>query len=223
MILLHDDLIFSSGGNRLCFVSPQNKKRCLKLLRPDRTPKIRRNEKSFPANLRPLSFFDENRSEQARLKFLFNRFPPEITSHLPHSYGIVQTSRGLAHETDLIRDKNGSISQSLEQYIWDNGLNETAKSAIDTFFQDWTKAPPKTRDLIPHNMVISFNSESAQIILIDGLGRMPLIPSFKGTRMSLRRLLKRRENFDERIQRILLRISRKEAPNARITSIDRSL
>jgi len=223
MIQLSDDLIFSSGGNRLCFVSPLNRKRCLKLLRPDRTPEVRRSEKSFPSNLRPLSFFDENLSEQVRLNFLFNRFPPAITKHLPRSYGIVQTSRGLAHETDLIRDKNGSIAQSLEQYIWDNGLNEPAKSAIDAFFQDWAKAPPQTRDLIPHNMVLSFSSEPAEIMLIDGLGRMPLIPSLKGTRMSQTRLLKRRKNFDERIQRILGRINRKEAPNERITGINRSL
>jgi hypothetical protein len=223
MIQLSDDLIFSSGGNRLCYVSPSDNTRCLKLLRPDRTPEIRRSEKSFPSNLRPLSFFDENLSEQIRLDFLFRSFPPLITKHLPRTYGMVQTSAGLAHETDLIRDNDGSIAQSLEQYIWDNGLNQTAELATDQFFKDWSEAPPQTRDLIPHNMVITFRSTSATIILIDGLGRMPLIPSLSGTRMSLKRLAKRRDNFDERIQRVLGRLSKKEDPNDRITGINRTL
>jgi len=46
MITLKDKEPFTSGGNRLCFRHPANPERCLKVIRSDRTPAIRRAEKT---------------------------------------------------------------------------------------------------------------------------------------------------------------------------------
>ena len=94
VIVLRDQEPFASGGNRLCFRHPENSKHCLKVIRPDRTPAIRRAEKRFPKNLRPLSTYDENLAEAEILRYLHNNYPIQITQHLPRSFGLVRTDIG---------------------------------------------------------------------------------------------------------------------------------
>lgn len=111
IILLDNREPCASGEDRLYFRHPEYKDRCLKVIRPDHTPEIRRSEKRFPANLRPLSLFDENLVEVAVLNYLQSSYQTQITKHLPRSFGLVETDLGrLAHETDLICDEDGLIS-----------------------------------------------------------------------------------------------------------------
>lgn len=213
---------FSSGGNRLCFRHPDDRARCLKVIRPDRTPDIRRAEKGFPANLRPLKAFDENLVEESVLRGLLHRFPSEIRRHLPQSYGMIDTDLGPAHETDLICDADGLISQTLEQYIWKYGIDMTVQTAISEFKQDWSTRPPNTRDLIPHNFVIHINESKGHLYLIDGYGRPPRIKWLQKDTMSASRLRRRFENFDHRIALILERKANNNGPKHRINNLKRT-
>jgi hypothetical protein len=219
MLKLSDRTPFSSGGNRLCFRHPEQAERCLKVLRADRTPAQRRQAKGFPANLRPLSFFDENRVELEVLEHLHQQFPDAIRRHLPQTYGMVETDLGDAHETTLMVDHDGRVSQTLEQYIWDHGLNEVATRSIAEFKQDWETQPPKTRDLIPHNMVLQDLGDRQQIMLIDGLGRKPRMNAF-GT-ASNARYQRRVNDLDVRIQRILHRKATNTGPTERLNNLIR--
>lgn len=219
MIHLNDQRPFASGGNRICYRHPQQKDRCLKILRPDRTPEIRRRKKRFPSNLRPLSCFDENLTELEALQHLHTHYPENIRQYLPNSYGITQTDLGPAHETSLIIDDNGKISQTLEQYIWEFGTNDIAVSAIEAFKENWRTQPPNTRDLIPHNMVIQQLGANHIIILIDGLGRKP---RFGRKGQASTKLCKRRFNdLDIRIQRLLQRKINNSCPTHRINNLIR--
>jgi len=221
LIALRNKEPFSSGGNRLCFRHPDHSDRCLKVIRPDRTPAIRRAEKGFPANLRSLNTFDENLVEESVLRDLHDRYPPEITKHLPRSYGLVATDRGQAHETDLICDEDGLISQTLEQYVWHNGLDTTAQSAIREFKQNWSACPPHTRDLIPHNFVIRLSHAQAQLYLIDGYGRKARFQGFQKRAMPAARLRRRLENFDKRIATVLERKANNNGPTQRLENLRR--
>ncbi len=222
-IALQEQTAFGSGGNRLCYRHPSHPERCLKVARPDRTPEIRRAQKGFPANLRPLSTYDENLVEQQTLQYLHDNYPKQITAHLPKSYGIVETDLGSAHETDLICDANGLISQTLEQYVWDNGLNEIAEQAIDEFKANWSIQPPNTRDLIPHNFVIQIKNGNGHLILIDGYGRKPRLNLPFNTSMPSGRLKRRMQNFDKRTQLILERKASDTGPMDRINNLKRSI
>lgn len=220
-ILLKGRKPFASGGNRLCFSHPQNPEHCLKVIRPDRTPAIRRAEKRFPANLRPLSTFDENVVEFAVLNYLHERYPTQITCHLPRSFGLIETDLGKAHATELICDADGLISQTLEQYIWENGINPIVDQAIRTFKKDWATKPPRTRDLIPHNFVVRLDGKSAHLVLIDGFGKKPSIQFFFANRIAKLSLKRRLDDFDYRIQLITKRKAAGNGPMHRINNLKR--
>ena len=212
---------FASGGNRLCFRHPENPERCLKVLLANRTPEIRRAEKRFPANLRPLSTYDENLVEFITLNYLHDNYPSEITRHLPRSFGLVETDLGTAHETELVCDSDGRIAQTLEQYVWKNGMNSTVKKAIRIFKKDWSNKPPNTRDLIPHNFVIKLDVESAHLILIDGFGRKPKFRVPFADTLAKLRLKRRLKDFDYRVQLITKHKLAGDGPMHRINNLKR--
>jgi len=185
-------------------VHPQHVDRCLKIHRPERTPTIRRQSKPFPGSLRPLRYFDENWGEAIQLKRFWEHYPEAIKKHLPRSYGTTETNLGSAHETDLIRDMDGRIAQSLEQYIWEHGIDSIAQKAIQEFTQNWITHPPKTRDLIPHNMVLQHTATGSRIRLIDGLGRPPTFSFFSSPcKLSQSRATKRIRDLENRLEMIL--------------------
>lgn len=221
IISLKDREPFAFGGNRLCFRHPANPERCLKVVRPDRTPAIRRAEKRFPANLRPLSTYDENLVEFITLNHLHCNCPSQITRHLARSFSLVETDLGTAHETELVCDSDGRIAQTLEQYIWRNGMDSTVKQAIRIFKQDWSTKPPNTRDLIPHNFVIKLDVDSAHLILIDGFGRRPKFSFPFAYKLAKLRLKSRLKDFDYRVQLITKRKSAGEGPMHRINNLKR--
>lgn len=211
---------FSKGGNRLCFVSPHDSNICLKVHQAERTPKLRRQRKSFPANLRPLTFFDENLQENRSLQRHFNTFPEAICRHLPTTYGIVDTDLGKAHAMELVRDDNGLISQTIELYLWNHGMDDRLTQALETFQRDWMTAPPRSRDLLPHNLVLKLSADDSTIVIIDGYGRAPKSP-FLGY-ASQRQTESRFSKLDSRLKEVERR-KQENDPKERIHNLNRHL
>ena len=223
MIQLSDKSRFSSGGNRDCFRHPDYPDRCLKTLRSCRTPEQRRQEKRFPANLRPLSSFDENLVELKVLNYLHAHYAASVRQHLPDCFGLVDTDLGKALETSLIVDSDGLISQTLEQYLWRFGVDTELESAITVFKSNWSTQPPKTRDLIPHNLVVQNQKDRLQLVVIDGFGRMPRILGIDQLLPRNRQFTRRMADFDKRIQQTLHLKSTKAKPPGRLTNLKREL
>lgn len=221
MLQLSDKLIFSSGGNRICYVHPQDPNHCLKIIRPDRIPSLRRADKHFWSRLLPLDYYDENRVEHASLSFLHENHSHEIRQHLPKSYGMTLTDLGWAHETDLIRDESGLISETLEQYIWNHGIDIIASRCINSFKENWSLDTPSTRALIPHNIVLQRSKAEDRLILIDGFGRKPTFGKFI-PKTNRRGLYQRRMNdFDARIKKLLRRKQTDTGPIGRLNNLKR--
>jgi hypothetical protein len=212
---------FSKGGNRLCFVHPEKPNRCLKILIPSSLPAARRRKKRFPANLRPLKYFDENLQEMHALSHLFESFPERITQHLPRSFGMVETDLGKAHQVSLIRDDNQLISQTLEQYLWANGIDDMARTALDQFKRDWLQGAPTTRDLLPHNLVLQRTAEMTKLVLIDGYGRKARIPW--GANLIKKKNQKQIKRLEARIETVLKRRKEGDTPKPRISQLNREL
>lgn len=220
-IYLSNELIFSSGGNRICYHHPKHHDRCLKVLRPDRLPHQRRAAKHWLARLLPLSYYDENRVEYEALQYLHHTYSDTIRQHLPTSYGIKQTNHGWAHETTLVRDRDGLISQTLEQYIWENGLDQTAQDCIARFKKSWESETPNTRALIPHNMVIQRDDQDSCLILIDGFGRKPSLSRVKSNTSNAGLYKRRISDFDARIKKLIQRKAQNNGPTERLENLMR--
>ncbi|MAL99566.1 YrbL family protein [Hydrocarboniclastica marina] len=168
---------FAEGGNRLCFVHPENPERCIKVRRPDFSLEERRRQKGFPKNLKPLSRFDDNREEAAVMTGLARRYGEPIYRHVSRCYGFVATSHGPGLISELIRNEDGTIASTLKKLLWDRGMTPECDRAIGDLCSFWEKLAVPSRDLLLHNLVVEqTRSGASRIVVIDGLGSSSLIP-----------------------------------------------
>jgi hypothetical protein len=175
MIKLNDIFPFAKGGNRMCFVHPDNPNRCLKVIHPGILTKIKKS-KPWYKQLRSSESFDDNLREQnAYNQKALKSNNPEIWDHLAKWYGMVETDIGIASETELIRN-NGRIAETLEEYLFRNGLTDEIKDAIEEFHKWLRQHLVLTKNLIPHNLVLTSQEKKLKIKIIDGLGSQHSFP-----------------------------------------------
>lgn len=168
---------FARGGNRLIFVDPRDRSRCLKVLRPDRLPTIKRRERAFPKNLKPLSSFDDNLEELRVYRHIRRAIGEAAYELVPRCYGLVQTDLGAALSCDLARDDDGRIAQTLKQYLWQHGRTAELEPVLAAFKQRWQSLGMPSRNLLLHNIVLLYSKgQPARLLLIDGLGWPDMFP-----------------------------------------------
>ena len=172
---------FAEGGNRKCFINPNNPDQCLKVLHPGLLEKIKKNRPWYKKG-RPLESFDDNlREKEGYEQRALKSKNPDIWKHLAKWYGLQETSLGLASVTELIQN-NGQIAKTLEDYLFDKGLTEEIKTAL-TEFENWLKDNlVLTKNLIPHNLVLKNEANGVRIKIIDGLGCHAFIPLPQNTK-----------------------------------------
>ncbi len=191
MINLKGKTPFAEGGNRLCFIHPDNPDRCLKVIHPGLLNKIKRN-KSWYKRLRSLESFDDNlREQEAYNQKALKTSDPEIWLHLAKWYGMTETNIGRASETELIKSK-GDIAETLEAYLFREGITEEIKLSIEEFHTWLEKHLVLTKNLIPHNLVLSRQDKKIIIKIIDGLGSQAFIPLPSYSNFFAKRYVKRR-------------------------------
>ena len=175
MINLDDITPFAEGGNRMCFVHPNNPNRCLKVIHPGLLEKIK-NSKSWYKRFRSIESFDDNlREQKAYDQKALKKDDPYLWLHLARWYGMTETSIGIASETELIRNGD-TIAETLETYLFREGITEEIKASIEDFEQ-WLKDHlVLTKNLIPHNLVLDYQNDKIVIKIIDGLGSQAFIP-----------------------------------------------
>lgn len=173
------DKAFTQGGNRLCFVDPRDAKHCIKVLRPDRTPRIRRRQKGFPKNLRPLSSFDENLQEYRVWQTIEKEIGEPAFDVISRCYGFVRTNYGNGLVMELIRDSDGKISKTLKQSLWEEGLTPAVENALSSFANAWAAIAMPSKKLLLHNMLLRKSNHGHKIYVIDGLGWSSLLPLSK--------------------------------------------
>lgn len=205
-LLLSQEKPFARGGNRLCFLHPSNPLQCIKVRRPDFSLEDLRRSKRFPKNLRPLSAFDDNLEEYRVICKLLEEKGEGVFAHIYRCYGFIDTDLGPGLVTELIRDADGLISISLKEYIWLEGLNKSCREALNTLTQFWLDHLIPSRDLLTHNVVVQLDERKnvKRLVVIDGLGSSFVIPdNLLPIGYRRKRLLRRIERFEERIDMFL--------------------
>tara|TARA_B100000925_G_C21971120_1_gene457956 strand:+ start:567 stop:1205 length:639 start_codon:yes stop_codon:yes gene_type:complete len=167
---------FAQGGNRKCFVHPHNNNRCLKVLIEGNLKKVRENAPWFK-KFRSNKIFDDNMREQiAYNQRALKNNNQDKWKHLAKWYGMVETSIGLASETELIRDNKKNIAITLEKYLFTFGITDEIENAINEF-ESWLRSSlVLTKNIIPHNIVLGYDNEKIILKIIDGLGSKSYLP-----------------------------------------------
>ena len=175
MIDLNGVTPFAEGGNRRCFVHPNNPNRCLKVIHSGLLERIIKN-KPWYKKLRSSESFDDNlRERDAYNQKALRNDNSETWKHLAKWYGMVETTIGAASETELIKNEN-LVAETLESYLFANGLTDEIKLSIEQF-HDWLrKNLILTKNLIPHNLVLKRVNNNIIIKIVDGLGSQAFIP-----------------------------------------------
>ena len=191
MIDLSNATPFAEGGNRKCFVHPNNKDRCLKVIHPGIVEKIKKS-KPWYKKLRSSDSFDDNLREQAAYnQEALKNENQDLWIHLAKWYGMTETSIGMASETELVR--NGEeIAETLESYLFREGLTCEINESIEDFHLWLRKHLIFTKNLIPHNLVIKKENDGMIIKIIDGLGSQAFVPLPSYSNFFAKRYIERR-------------------------------
>ena len=191
MIDLSGSTPFAEGGNRKCFIHPAQSDRCLKVIHPGLLEKIIKN-KPWYKKFRSKNSFDDNLREQEAYKqkaLIANN--PKVWKHLAKWHGMVETSLGMASETELIKN-NEKVAETLESYLFANGLTDEIKLAINQLHKWLSENLILTKNLIPHNLVIKKENGEIIIKIIDGLGSQAFIPLPNHSTFFAKRYVERR-------------------------------
>ena len=206
---------FARGGNRLCFVHPDDTERCIKVRRPDFTLEDLRRKKGFPKNLKPLSSFDDNAEENRVMSSLLKRLGEPMHQFISRCYGFEDTDMGKGLVSELIRDESGSVSHTLKQYIWDHGYTYECQRAVNAFIEGWNDLGIPSRDLLVHNIVVQKRLDDTiiRLVVIDGLGSSSLFPDFMFPKSHfIKKARRKTENLRVRIENLLQARAKGEFP-----------
>lgn len=192
MINLDGVSSFAKGGNRRCYVSPINPKRCLKVLHENLLDKLKQNSAWYKRLGNNASLDDNLREMDAyNQRAISSPINSSVWNHLARWYGMVETNLGPASETELILN-DGEIAETLETYLFREGLTPEIQEALKTF-ETWLRTHlVLTKNIIPHNVVIKKENSSLILVIIDGLGCKSFIPLPKYSRFFARIYVERR-------------------------------
>ena len=192
MINLDGVSSFAKGGNRRCYVSPMNPKRCLKVLHENLLDKLKENSAWYKRLGKNAGLDDNLRERDAyNQRAISSPINSSVWNHLAKWYGMVETNLGPASETELILN-NGEIAETLETYLFREGLTPEIQEAVKTF-ETWLRTHlVLTKNIIPHNVVIKKENGSLILVIIDGLGCKSFIPLPKYSRFFARIYVERR-------------------------------
>ena len=191
MISLEEVKPFAEGGNRVCYIHPDNKNLCLKISKSEVVKKIRSNAPWYKKLRSEKSFDDNYREERAYQQRAIKKNPQKIWKHLAKWYEFVETSKGLASCTELITNYD-KIALNLEEYLFSKGRTKEIDKALKEFEIFLKETKLLTKNIMPHNLAVKEDDYGLTLKIIDGLGSMSFIPLPEISNALANRYIKRR-------------------------------
>lgn len=181
MIVLSNQTPFAGGGNRLCFVHPDEPDRCVKVLRPHQQGHLVRQRHRIPRNLRSAKHYDDNERERRGYDYVNSIRDEAVWLHIPRYYGRVQTDIGYGSVTQLMRDFDGAISKTLRQRLYVVGRktqpDDAYLNSINELLEFIRRTSFLSRYLTPQNILsVRLSENRERLYLIEGFGPAQWIP-----------------------------------------------
>ena len=191
MINLEEVKPFAEGGNRVCYIHPDNKSLCLKISKSEVVKKMRSNAPWYKKLRSERSFDDNYREVRAYQQRAIKENPQKIWKHLAKWYEFVETSKGLASCTELITN-NDKVAFNLEEYLFNKGRTSEIDEALKEFEIFLKETKLLTKNIMPHNLAVKEDDYGLTLKIIDGLGCMSFIPLPEISNAYANRYIKRR-------------------------------
>ena len=191
MINLKGVMPFAEGGNRICYIHPDDRNICLKISKPEVIKKMYQNAPWYKKLRSEKSFDDNSREEKAYQQKAIKEHQQTIWKHLAKWYEFVETSEGLASCSELITN-NDKVALNLEEYLFRKGRTLEIDEALKEFEMFLKETKLLTKNIIPHNLAVKENDSGLTLKIIDGLGCMSFIPLPKISNAFADRYIKRR-------------------------------
>ena len=191
MINLKGVMPFAEGGNRICYIHPDDRNICLKISKPEVIKKMYQNAPWYKKLRSEKSFDDNFREEKAYQQKAIKEHQQTIWKHLAKWYEFVETSEGLASCSELITN-NDKVALNLEEYLFRKGRTLEIDEALKEFEMFLKETKLLTKNIIPHNLAVKENDSGLTLKIIDGLGCMSFIPLPKISNAFADRYIKRR-------------------------------
>ena len=191
MINLQGVRPFAEGGNRICYIHPDDKTLCLKISKPEVVKKMYQNAPWYKKFRSEKSFDDNFREESAYQQKAIKENPQKIWNHLAKWHAFVETNKGLASCTELITN-NDEVALNLEEYLFSRGRTLEIEKALKEFEVYLKETKLLTKNIIPHNLAVKENGCGLTLKIIDGLGCMSFIPLPEISNTFAERYIKRR-------------------------------
>ena len=191
MINLEEVKPFAEGGNRVCYIHPDNKSLCLKISKSEVVKKMRSNAPWYKKLRSERSFDDNYREVRAYQQRAIKENPQKIWKHLAKWYEFVETSKGLASCTELITN-NDKVAFNLEEYLFNKGRTSEIDEALKEFEIFLKETKLLTKNIMPHNLAVKEDDYGLTLKIIDGLGCMSFIPLPEISNAFANRYIKRR-------------------------------
>ncbi len=164
---LKDVTPFAEGGNRFCFVHPEDSNLCVKVTKPGSVAAMRA-KRSFIRNLRSDRCFDDNLNEyKAYQQSAITSGGPRIYDHLPRCYGWQDTDIGMGLVSDYYMQEDGAPCITLEHYLHTKGLTDEIERQLNALGDYLRDTQLMTKNIIPHNVVCATDGK---LKIIDGIG-----------------------------------------------------
>lgn len=151
MIDLSNQTPIGKGTNRLCFIHPKDKDKCIKIT----------HSNDFTESIKEVKYY----------KFLEKR---NISwKYISKYYGKIETSSGIGYQFDLIKDYDGNISKTLTYYLRNKDLTSKINNPVlllNKFKTYCLKNKVLIKDINTNNLVYKrINKKEGYLVLIDGL------------------------------------------------------
>lgn len=185
-IELTPSLLIASGWQRACYQHPERDDLCVKVHHSNR----------------------DDRETIREIKYYKRIYRNKSSSDaIAHYYGIQKTTLGTGYVFQLIKDKAGNVSNTLDYYLKNKNAflkhQKNMRIAYDIFKKTVFKDAIVTMALKPYNIVYQLGYKPhGQFFIIDNLGCATLIPvDYFSSTIARATLTRRFTDFEQRMLR----------------------
>lgn len=161
------------GVTRVVYLHPEDPTKILKVYVPEATPEKIRAQR-WHRRFAPVKRFDSNYRDVTEHTKVRARHP-ELRSNVCEVFGYLETNLGSAIAAERVADIDGTTSLTLSQHI-ERSMPEDIIEPLKSLYAQLAEHHVRLRDSGPGNILVRRKTDGIELVIVDGLGELNLIP-----------------------------------------------